>query len=141
MPENARFDKELTPDQLTALELLAGGARVRAVAAAAGVDEATVRRWRKLPQWRALWGELARETWADARHRLRLLSRRAVSALALGLGKTAFPEIQLRAAKIVLGAAFKADDLDDLRRELEELLERLRGQSQLAGNGPQHITY
>jgi hypothetical protein len=94
-----------------------------AAATKAGVSEATLQRWLRLPAFRAAYREARRQVVEVAVARLQQVASEAVQALERGL-KCGNPGAELRAAQLVLEHAFKGTELLDQAQRLEEL-ERL----------------
>src|SRR5262249_19545356 len=92
----------------------------QAAAAAAGVSEATLRRWLHRPAVRAACREARRRVVEDAGARLQQACGEAVEALRRNLA-CGNPRAEVRAAQIVLEQAVRGVELADLLARVEEL--------------------
>jgi len=112
----------LSPKHLRAVELLAAGASASETAAALGVSDRTVRRWAQKPEFRKALEAAQAELWGHLVRRLRALGDRALSTLAEILGdRNAPPSPRVSAAKTVLELSLKLNEIEELKRRVEEL--------------------
>jgi transposase-like protein len=116
---NVRFEK-----WSAAALVLAGGGSLADAAAAAGVGERQLRRWRRQPAFKSL----VRQTHDDLTHQAlgRLLSNLTAASDALvALLADVNPFVRLRAATSVLELAGKLRDSADMAARLDEVKARL----------------
>ena len=99
-------------------EQTAGGRHRRATAA--GIGEATLRRWLRLPAFRTAYRQARRELVEAAVGRVQAATGKAVSALTRNLhcGK---PNVEVRAAEIILQTSLHGIELADLAEQLAQL--------------------
>jgi len=91
----------------------------------AGIGEATLWRWLQLPEFQARYRGAKRQAVAQAIARLQQASSEAVETLQRVMNDTeTSASARVSAAKIVLDAALKGSELEDLSARLEQL-ERL----------------
>jgi hypothetical protein len=120
MSEAAKPDKtrQLSLEQMNAIEHLLQGKSDRAAAEAVGVSRQTICEWRNHdPQFIAELNRQRSELWWDARERLKSLANRALDAVEVQLD-SGDPKASLAAAKYVLQGT------------------RLLGETDLPGSGP-----
>src|SRR5262249_27241768 len=117
-----------------------------AAATKAGVSEATLHRWLRLPEFQAAYRQARRSIVETAIGRLQQATGKAVEALERNLA-CQHPGSEIRAALGILDHAVKAVELLDVIErveELEHLMEELRHDEtkepyqQAAGAGPRH---
>jgi small-conductance mechanosensitive channel len=104
MTEATKSDKtrQLSQEQLNAIEHLLQGQSDRATAEAVGVSRQTVWEWRKRdPLFIAELNRQRSEMWTEARERMKSLANRALDVVELQLGSDD-PKASLAAAKYVL---------------------------------------
>lgn len=112
----------LSPQQGTALAVLAGGGTARAAASEAGVSLRTVRRWLASPAYRAHLTAQTAATVSEARERLAQTATEAVRVLADVMSDPTQPAAaRVSAARHVLTAALDRD-LDERLARLEEAM-------------------
>lgn len=93
------MDRQLTPQQLSVIDLLVEGASDREVARTFGISRTTVARWRQFhPAFVAELNRRRDSTLDAAADRLRRVTRHAVDVLEQYLDDTNRPELRLRAA-------------------------------------------
>ena len=86
----------------------------------AGVNEATLQRWLKEPDFSARYREARQPVVQHAITRLQSATTAAVDTLERNMG-CGVPSTEVAAAKAVLEQAFKATELNDVMARLEEL--------------------
>lgn len=115
--------------QAVAAAALAAGQTIKDSAAAAGVNEKTVRRWLKeTSEFKSRVEELRSEAVSAAMNRLSTDMTAAAAVLA-GLLKSRIPIVRLRAAKVVIEVGMKLKDHADLEQRVRELEAKLLGTS------------
>lgn len=113
----------LNPAQVRALAALLEDGSPKRAAAAAGVNERTVRRWCESEPFRAEYQRRARLLADDARVDLLAASAQAVATLRAGMASGS-AATRVRAARAVLELAARLTD-DDLTARLAELERRV----------------
>ena len=115
MPENARqcptspplsqtLPQALTDRQLLAIDRLARGVSLRAVARKLEIDPKTLYRWRQQPAFKDLLSQRRRELWSDVAERLRAMCDRSLDELDEQL-RTNFDTARMQAATTILRLA------------------------------------
>lgn len=89
-------------------------------ARAAGVSEATLRRWMHEPEFSAQYRKARQQVVQQSIAVLQRATSAAVATLERNLG-CAVPSVEVQAARVILEQAFKAAELDDLMERVEEL--------------------
>ena len=108
-------ESDPTDQQLAAIDLLAQGAALQAVALTLKIDPKTLYRWRQRPRFAALLRQRREELWSDATHRLRGLAHACISELDEQLHDV-YDRSRFRAATALL----KMIDLKKAAAELED---------------------
>lgn len=117
----------LTSKQRRAVELLAAGYSYRETASQLGIGEATLRRWRKKPDFAEALRRAEREVWDATIRKLRALGEKAVRTLGKALDDPeGTPSSRIAAAKTILEMSAKAEIFARLE-DLENRLARLEG--------------
>ena len=121
MHQNAPvISKNLTPKQALALPHIACASSMSQGAELAQVDRSTLRRWMRDDHFRSQLEHLRDEAASFARAKLQALTLKSVLVLADSLD-TADEALRLRAARIILQSAAKADDAKELSKRLDSL--------------------
>jgi transposase-like protein len=123
MPETARSD-ELTAQQRRAVTLLCSELSLAAVAKQLDINDATLRRWRKRPAFRAALRLALDQTFEDGTRLLTADQLRNLVELVSLRSKADDPAIRLRAALGLEGALARRRELlmiGDLHRRLDDL--------------------
>jgi len=122
-------DRGLTPRQRRAVELLAAGYSYREAASELGIGEATLRRWRKRPDFAEALREAEKAIWDATIRKLRALGEKAVRTLGKALDDPgATPSSRIAAARAILEMGARAEAfarLEELERRLARLEERM----------------
>jgi hypothetical protein len=127
--------KEVTLRQERSIPALLSERTVAAAARAAGVGERSLRRWlREDERFRALYQQARSESMRQATARIQAASAAAVDTLTELMDLKERPDIRARAALGVLGAAFKAEELENLAGRIDAL-ERHETRVGMAGPG------
>lgn len=101
--------KELSDQQLTAITHMVAGCTQREAAERAGVDEATVSRWKHNDEtFRAAYEQRRRAVWKAHGRKLRALAGEALDVLSDAM-QSDDESTRLQAAKFILGAIDLAD--------------------------------
>ncbi len=113
---NFERKKELALSALLTESTLQNAAKI------AGVSEVTLYRWLKDKDFSEAYRELRREAVEQAKTRLQQISCKAVETLKSIMEDNKTPAtVRVSAAKSILEMAFKAVELDDINRRIEEL--------------------
>jgi methyl coenzyme M reductase gamma subunit len=104
-------------------------------AAKAGIGEATLQRWLRLPEFQMMYRQARRQVVEAAVGRLQHATGQAVEALqrALTCGR---PSAEIRAAVAILDHSLKAVEVRDLAGQVEELRELVRRMQHERGQAP-----
>ncbi len=114
-----------------ALSALLTETTLQKAAKVAGVSEVTLWRWMKEKDFSEAYRELKREAVGQAVARLQQNSCKAVETLIAIMDDAGAPaSVRSSAAKSILEMAFKAVELDDMAKEIEELQEYVDNQKQ-----------
>lgn len=117
----------LTPRQELALQALLSHPTLKEAAAAAGISEPTLWRYKKDPEFARRLRELRRQSTDHTVTRLQQAAADAVTVLHdLLLKEAAPPASRISAARTVLDYSFRAGEVEELRAQVEELQEFLR---------------
>lgn len=133
MSENdtATAEPALTPKQGKLIEALLTPLSITAAARAAGIGEATARRWLKLPHFQAAYQAAQKQLFNQALTGLMQKVDRAIETLDRNMtGEDVPASTQVRAAQIVLEQAIavhKMGELEEKYRELEQLVKQQPG--------------
>jgi Homeodomain-like domain len=118
----------LSVNQQKAIAALLAGSSVADVAETANVSQETIYRWKRLEKFRRALRQGSDEILRDSIADLKILSRKAVEALARNMpesGDKVSPIAQVQAAKASLGTAISVTKLEERIAELEaQLAER-----------------
>lgn len=119
---------EVSGKHAKCVELLAEGLSTTEIADALGTTSRTIRRWISRPDVSEALSHELREATAGAIRSLRAHARHAVSALVRVLDDPdAAPTAKVSAAKCILDAVWKCDELDRLA-EIESRLDQIEAQ-------------
>jgi len=99
---------------------LASGKNIAEAAAAAGMTERTVQRWKEDPQFIARVEELRSEIVHDVAGRLAASMTRAAETLE-GLLHSSNERVKLSAAMQIIGLGLKVTELSEIQKKIEEL--------------------
>jgi hypothetical protein len=104
-------------------------------AAKAGIGEATLQRWLRLPEFQVMYRQARRQVVEAAVGRLQQATGQAVEALqrALTCGR---PSAEIRAGVAILDHSLKAVEVMDLAGQVEELRELVRRMQYERGQAP-----
>lgn len=121
--------EKLTAKQQAAIESLLQGNTYQQAAAAVGINEKTLKRWRSDPVFSATLQQESRQAVGDASRRLTAAMDTAVTTIVeIMEGQGGFQKsssIRLRAAKIALDSAIRLNELNDIMERLEALEKRI----------------
>ena len=119
-------DEKLSRKQEQAIAALLSEATVAAAADKAGVNEVTIYRWLKLPDFLAAYRQARREVTEKAIAQLQQSSWAASTTLVRLLGSSS-DSIRLRAAQMILDQANKGIELLDFEERLSALEQQSGG--------------
>ncbi len=112
--------EKLSRKQESAIAALLSEGTMKAAAASAGVSEATLWRWSRLPEFQARLRGARRQVLERAVSELQAASSEAVEALRRNLG-CANPAAEIKAAQIILDQAMKGAELLEMQGRIEQL--------------------
>ena len=119
-PYPATDSNGLTEKQEQALPHIAFAASMRQGANRAQVDRSTLKRWMNDPHFRAELKRMRDEASSLAKAKLQGLLLKSVLVLDEAL-EDPDPALRQRAARVLINAALRAEETDDLRRRLDDL--------------------
>ncbi len=120
------MSENLPGPQLKALEALLEGKTVPMAAQAAGVDERTVRRWKKRPAFHAELQSRAAEVLDATSHRLTMaMSNAPLVVHSIMMAKETPIAVKLVAARIILDSGLKMKEYRDQEARIQDALDRL----------------
>ena len=123
MSDIERTAEELTPAQEKAIQALLSCRTLEEAAKVSRISAATLRRWRALPGFAAAY-RIARFAMLEAStNALRGATGAAVDALLRNL-TSGSPSAEIRAADVILTAAYKSAELEELAERIAALEER-----------------
>ncbi len=114
----------LTLRQQSALSIIAASPTVAQAARASGIGESTIYRWMEDDDFRGELTRLRRESAELARRELQGLMLRSVSVLADAM-EDPDKAVRLRAARYTMSFAVRICEIEDLRKQVQELEEVL----------------
>ena len=121
--------EKLSTKQRSAIEALLRGDTYQQAAAAVGINEKTLKRWRSEPLFSSTLQNESRTAVGDASRRLTASMDTAVTTIVeimegIG-GYQKSSGVRLRAAKIALDSAIRLNELNDIMERLEALEDRI----------------
>lgn len=113
--------ENLSPEQIKAIEVLVATGNKTKAARAASVDRSTLYRWLKEPPFQAALKEVTQTALQEFSRELVRLTPKAVKVLEDAMGPKKHMSHRLRAAAILVNGLMTAQELIDIRRELDEI--------------------
>lgn len=125
------MENSLSPSQQQALEMLATGSTVSAIAKAINVTERTIYNWRAGDvDFKAAWEELLATLWENTKVGLKALGGRAIQVLLdIMDSPDATNKEKLIASQTVLMNLHKVVTDDELRKRVEVLIAQMEAQN------------
>jgi transposase-like protein len=126
--------EKLSRNKEKAIAALLSHATIQEAATAVGVNESTLRRWLKEPDFLAEYREARRQVYQHATATLQRATPEAVATL-LACLKADSENVRLRAAALILEHAHKGIELEDLEVRLTALAEEIENLKELSSAG------
>ncbi len=115
-------ESELTPKQQKLIAALIAGNTINVAAAAAGIGEATVYRWLKLPHFQEAYKSAKQVAYDEGLEGLRDSVKEAITTIKnMMTDKEVEPETRLRAANLYLTHSFKVHRVDLNEAMIQEI--------------------
>lgn len=118
-------EKKLTVKQQQAILLLAKGSTIVDAAKQVGIDEKTLDRWKKLPEFKEALHQAEDDLYSEVLAELKKVASKAIACLVRNMDPNeAAPYVQVAAASKLLDAGLQVTKVQELEKLLADLEER-----------------